>query len=135
MMRERELQVALAEYTFLSMCGGISEHDVARLRASVCPPPVVIKIEDDDAPKPVYTSGFVSLKSVIRDLLVGSGPTGETQLNALCRRVRGVCGNKLTTYQRHNASHVRVGDIGVVRNGLAMVMRERLDGWGDGGMM
>ena len=127
MMRERELQVALAEYTFLSMCGGVSEHDVARLRASVCPPPVVIKIEDD----PVTASEIMPLKQMIKDLLVGTGPLGEGHFNALCRNVRRECGDAVQVFKRHQASFVRIEDKEKVQAALGRVFRARLETFDD----
>ena len=133
MMRERELQVAFAEYTFLSMCGGVNPEDVARLRANVTgilPPPVVVKIEDcpEDA---VPASEIMPLKQMIKDLLVGVGPEGEGQLNALCRSVRQECGDAIKTYTRHHASYVRVDDKDKIRSALARVFRARMETFDD----
>ena len=128
MVREKELQVAYAEYWFLAMCGGVHSEDVQRLRAGVTgvPPTVVtVKVEDMACEEPA-ASEIVPLKQMIKDLLVGSGPSGETQLNALCRSVRIACGDALQTVMRHHSSCVRVEDLEVVRAGLARVLRERV---------
>ena len=132
-VREKELQVANAEYWFLAMCGGVHLEDVQRLRAGVTgvvPTVVTVKVEDMACEEPA-ASEIVPLKQMIRDLLVGSGPSGETQLNALCRSVRIACGDALWTVMRHHSSCVRAEDREVVRAGLARVLRERVGAFED----
>lgn len=132
-VREKELQVANAEYWFLAMCGGVHSEDVQRLRAGVTgvPPTVVtVKVEDMGSEEQAV-SEIIPLKQMIKDLLVGSGPSGETQLNALCRSVRIACGDALRTVMRHHSSCVRAEDREVVRAGLARVLRERAGAFED----
>jgi hypothetical protein len=128
MVRERELQVAHAEYSFLSVCGGMRPEDVHRLRAFVTghAPPVVIKVEPLEE---VVASEIVSLKQMVRELWME--PSSEGQLNSLCRSVRAACGESLRVFKRHQATFVRIEDRGMVEEALKRVMHGRMDSFDD----
>lgn len=133
MVRERELQVAFAEYSFLSMCGGVYPQDVIRMRANITgvlpPPVVVVKIEDEEVLPTVVASEIVPLKQMIKDLLTGdNSDIGETQFNSLCRSVRMACGESLRTFKRHHSAFVRVEDADIVRAALERVLKTKLNG-------
>ena len=135
MVRERELQVAYAEYSFLAMCGGVRSEDVARLRANVTgilPPPVVIKIEDVEDLPVVAAKEIMPLKQMVKDLLVGEmGPVGDSQLNALCRSVSIQCGDTVRSFKKHKASYVHVDDKPTVQAALVRVLRARMETFDD----
>ena len=116
-LREHELRVLREEFSFLqTCCGGVSDDDVARYRASVLkhsvstPVPseevVVIKDEPQEEEATLQGGGLVSLKSV----LLGLGCNPQS-INTSCRRVKALLvRSKIPIFCRHGATHVRVSD-------------------------
>ena len=134
-IRERSLRSVREEVDLLNMCGGLSQDDIVRLRASIVGnistgdphnaiPAIVIKDEPTKAATHNPNQPTTSLKAMIQGMLPCLLP--DSQITQLCKRVK----RRITTvytFQRHKATFLLTNDWPHVRAALEQEMAE--SGW------